>query len=106
MKYLKRFSSFLLFFTSYTIFGQEIVVIDMISQFPLEGVTIYHKTKNISDSESFIDFVGYNEIEENTLSFIYDSEKINKIPLSATLICTYKKANELCVNQIKKYFSK
>ena len=28
------------------------------------------ETKNISDSESFIDFVGYNEIEENTLSFI------------------------------------
>ena len=47
MKYLKRFSSFLLFFTSNAIFGQEIVVIDMISQFPLEGVTIYHETKKI-----------------------------------------------------------
>ena len=48
MKYLKQFSSFLLFFISYSIFGQEIVVIDIISQFPLEGVAIYNKAKNIS----------------------------------------------------------
>ena len=45
MKYLKQFSSFLLFFISYSIFGQEIVVIDIISQFPLEGVAIYNKAK-------------------------------------------------------------
>ena len=48
MKYLKQFSSFLLFFISYSIFGQEIVVIDLISQFPLEGVAIYNKAKNMS----------------------------------------------------------
>ena len=45
MKYLKPFSSFLLFFISFSVFGQEIVVVDMISQFPLEGVAIYDKAK-------------------------------------------------------------
>ena len=82
MKYLRRFNSFLLFFISYSIFGQEIVVIDMISKFPLEGVAIYNELKNVStitNKDGKADLSIFSEGDLVNIQFIGFEKRIIKI---------------------------
>ena len=47
MKFLECLSSFFLLFICFTIFGQEIVIVDNVSELPLEGVALYNESKTI-----------------------------------------------------------
>ena len=84
MKYLRRFSSILLFLTAYSIFGQEITVIDMISQFPLEGVAIFDESKKIytiTNKDGKADLSLFSKGDSVNIQFIGFEKRILKISL-------------------------
>ena len=55
---------------------------------------------NLSNDEIFRDFVSIDRLEDQSLSFLYDSQKINhKLSINSTLVCTKKKVPEFSLNQ-------
>ncbi len=61
------------------------------------------RTINVHKNDCYNSFVSISNIIDNSLSFLYDHEKIDvNIPLSSGIICTKKKATELDQN-IKKF---
>tara|TARA_B100000401_G_scaffold74780_1_gene46308 strand:+ start:13696 stop:14679 length:984 start_codon:yes stop_codon:yes gene_type:complete len=72
------------------------------------------ETVNIAKGYSFDDFVSLNNIKNNSLSFLYDNEKLkNKLPTNTSLICTKRKIKELnseqkliIVNNVQKSVAK
>ena len=60
------------------------------------------KCVNVSKNDYFDSFVSIDNASNNTLSFLYDNEKINvNLPLSSGVICTEKMANKLNPDQKK-----
>ena len=60
------------------------------------------KSVNVSKNDYFDSFVSIDNASNNTLSFLYDNEKINvNLPLSSGVICTEKMANKLNPDQKK-----
>ena len=58
------------------------------------------KIVNVSNDDYFDNFVSINNVSNNTLSFIYDNEKIeDNLSLTSGIICTEKTANKLNPNQ-------
>ena len=54
---------------------------------------------NLNDNEKFTNFVGIENLEENSLSFLYDIHNKTKISLNiGTIICTSKTASKLNKN--------
>ncbi len=61
------------------------------------------KLINVPKDDYYDNFVSIRNIKDNSLSFLYDNEKIKlNLPLSSGIICTKKKANELDPN-LKKF---
>ena len=60
------------------------------------------KTINVSKNDYFDDFVSIINVSNNSLSFLYDNEKIGgDLPLNSGVICTEKMANKLNPDQKK-----
>ena len=60
------------------------------------------KTVNLSKDDYFDSFVSIDKVSTNTLSFLYDNEKLgDDFPLNSAIICTEKMANKLNPDQKK-----
>ena len=59
------------------------------------------KAVNVTKDDYFDNFVSIINVSNNSLSFLYDNEKIGDLPLSSGLICTEKIANKLNPDQKK-----
>ena len=64
--------------------------------------TINCKTVNVTKGDYFDNFVSIINVSNNSLSFLYDNEKVREdLPLNSGVICTEKMANKLNPEQKK-----